>query len=592
MANTIPTVSGLDYTDVKGALRSYLRQQSTFRDYDWDASNISTLVGVLAYNQFLHSFYLNMVAIEAHLDSARLLDSAIAQAKSLGYTPQSPKSSHARLNLSIPVESTSGSFTIPKRTQFSAENSNGTFTFSTRSGTVYYSSTNTFTVSNLNVYEGSYIDDAYVYNSSNEAQKLLLQSNSADIDSLSVSVTTPAGDSSTTWKKAENLYGLDGTSNTYFLQGADGGRFEVVFGDGVFGRKPADGSIITLEYMTTEGSEGNGCETFVLDDDLGQENNTTIASPFIIETVSESAGGSTRENINSIKFRAPRHYQTQESAITTKDYEAIVLERFQDVGDCHTYGGETVSGSVQYGRAFVAVAGRGGTPVVEARKQEIKEFLESRSSMGMEAVMVSSENLYVRVTVVAHVDNSRLSVTLAQMATAVQEAISDYEDESLGKFKGHFLPSRVVENIHEVDDSILSVEITPKIVKIADLGLNESKAVTIELRNAIEKGVVSTDFTSATKRYRITDILESVDPDGTLYLLEVNPLLSSQKYSVIGSVDYDEGKIEISAIKISSFVTGTGLTFTTTPVSRNVYAKKNDVITIDYDNSSITAVTE
>jgi len=588
--STIQTLAGLDFNDAKAAIKTFLRSQSIFRDYDWDGSNMSVLVGALAYNQFLYNFYLNMVSSEGRLSSARLLDSVVATAKPLGYVPRSPRSAVASLDLSVPTTGAQ-SLTLPKNTQFSSQNANGTYTFCTRSSGVYYSSSNTFLVSNLEVFEGSYVTDAYVFDSTDELQRFTLESNSADTDSLSVSVATPSGSNVASWKLATNLYGLDETSNVYFVQGAEGGKFEVVFGDGVFGRRPDDGSVVTLEYMVTEGANGNGCDTFVMDDDLGQINGTTILSPFVIETTGVSAGGDERETVESIKFRAPRHYQTQEAAITASDYASMVLKNFSDVAGCFAYGGETVSGSVQYGRTFVAVVGRNGAPIIDARKEEIKAFLESRSGMNMEAVMISPETTYLGLNVSLHVDSSKLVGTLAQLEGAVSKALTKYNASSLGRFNKHFLDSRVTDVIQAVDAAIDSVELSTTISKLADMGLNEPKTVTLEFKNAIAKGVRSSHFTYLGKRYVLTDTLSSRSPNGALYKLEVNPLYSSDSYSTVGTINYSTGTIDVSTIEASSFVGDVGLRFFATPVADNVYAKKNEVLKIDLSRSVISSST-
>jgi len=582
-------VASLDFSDFKAALKTYMQTKSAFRDYNYDGANMSQQLDVLSFNTFQNAFYLNMVNSEMHLDSAQIRDSGVSRAKMLNYVPRSVRSSVAHLSLSVPTSDIS-TLTIPKGIQFTGTNANGTYSFVTRDTTVWPSASSTFTVDDLAVYEGAYLTESYVVDLRDETQRFLISNRGVDTESLTVSVTV-AGSNAVYWTPATNLYGLGPDSNIYFLQGAETDSYEVVFGDGVLGAAPVDGALVTISYIASSGADANGIDTFTMDSDLGTINGGLILSPFVVATTTASFGGAAMESLASIQRYAPRHFQTQESAITTSDYADIVREKFVDVYDASVYGGETVTGSVEYGRIFVAVVGLNGAAITQARQKEIKDTLEGMAAPGMTVVLVDPVDLYVEPTVVVHADREILSMSTSQLTAVVTATISAFNAEYLGRFKTAFRFSKFTGAIDDSDAAVISCEVTTTIKKIVSPELYLKQPIRLSLNNPISSGVRSSEFVSLGKRYVFTDTITDKNVTGTIYMLEVNPAYTSPVYTSIGTVDYSTGEISIGSVVVSGYGGIEGIAFRATPSGQDIYANRNDVIQIDMGATLITATT-
>ena len=267
-SNASLSLASLDFDTLKASLKTFLSSQSVFKDYDYEGSNMNVLLDVLSYNTFMNAFYLNMAVSEMFLDSAQLRSSVSSHAKDLNYTPRSARSAKAVVDFVIPT-SNAVMFTIPKGTSFTGKNINGNYTFTTDKTITLTSGNNTFTAANLEIFEGSYSQDSYVMNYSDVTQKFTLLNPNIDTTSMVVIVSENNGANTAEFLLAENLFGLSGSSNVYFMQTDIDGRYQILFGDGVLGRRPLDGAVITAEYRSCAGDIANGVDTFVAENDLG-----------------------------------------------------------------------------------------------------------------------------------------------------------------------------------------------------------------------------------------------------------------------------------------------------------------------------------
>lgn len=294
MANSSLTLSSLDFDTLKNNLKKFLSSQDIFKDYNFEGSNINVLLDVLSYNSYLNSFYLNMIASEMFLDSAQKYDSIVSHAKELNYVPRSASHSVADISFTLETKDLNNKLTIPKGTKFYGTNSNGTFNFVTDQISTYVSVNDTFSVANLLIKEGSYFQDSYIMNYDLENQRFLISNKNIDISSISVNVSENYGANVTEFQKVNTLYNLDTFSNVYFIQAAENNLYEITFGDGLFGRRPLNEALITVKYIITNGSDGNGVKAFSLSDDLGFLNGGT-ANPSTITVNRESQGGANQE---------------------------------------------------------------------------------------------------------------------------------------------------------------------------------------------------------------------------------------------------------------------------------------------------------
>lgn len=584
-SNSTINLATLDFDSLKSNLRSFLSSQSTFKDYDYAGSNMNVLLDVLSYNTYMNAFYLNMAVSEMFLDSAQLRSSVVSHAKMLNYTPRSSRSSKASVNVSIPVTNEIVTLTIPKGTSFSGRNVNGNYTFSTDKTMTLLSGNGTFTTSNLEIYEGSYSQEAFVVDHTQEVIKFPISSAAVDVTSMIVYVTENSGQDVSQFLLAENLYGLNANSNVYFLQTDIDGRYEILFGDNVFGRKPLNGALVNVEYRTSSGSDANGVDTFALEIDLGSINGTEIDNGLSVVTVQASINGANAESIESVRYNAPRHFQTQERAVTTQDYVDLILSNFQDVESVSAFGGEEVSdfGNVDYGKVYVSCSTYSGSKLTSLRKRDVENFLRPRAVLGITPVLIDPEYIYLTILSRVHVDFGATTLTADQIKTAVIQSIDIFNTNNLMVFDADFRMSALMSEIDSIDGSILSNETNAFMYKkFNELSPSVPTPLTVNYYNPIAPGsVISNQFYVSNGKYIYTDYIKGIDNSGgNLYRLEKTSTSTVDNYTLAGKIDYKRGIISIISSTYDSVPSG-GLRIFATPINQDIYSVHNNILEID-----------
>ena len=594
-ANNSISLVNLDFDTLKSTLKTYLKGQSLFQDYDFDGSNMSVLLDILSYNSYLNTFYLNMVASEMFLDSAQLRNSVISIAKSLNYTPRSSKSSKALLNLTF-AQSNLTSFEIPEGARFTGKNSNGSFTFVTNETLTLYPANNKFVATNVEVYEGSFIQDTFIYNSSIEAQRFILSNQAIDTDSLLVTVTEDGGQTSLSYKKATSLFGLIANTQAYFVQATEDTKYEIVFGDGVFGRKPKNGATVITSYRISSGSNSNKCTTFILDDNLGSYNGHGNAIVPAITVATAAFGGAEAETIEEIRYRAPRNYQTQERAVTADDFTTLVLQNYQDIKTCHVYGGETISGNPQFGKVFVAPATFTGEILSDIEKKDIEAFLSNKCTLGITPVVINPDYLYILVDTVCRYNTDQTELSPTDVQTIVKNKIKIFNTDELNDFDTEFRFSRFETLINDSHPSISSNKTEISLKKVLTPSLNTPIFMNLQFRNKIQPGTFySSEFISNGSRYIYTDYnpnlntfrvvkeATSVVIVNTAQVIYIKNITTPgfESFTSAGSIDYDNGTVTLNQISLSVVSTDNNISFTCKPTVTDVSSSKNDVLLID-----------
>jgi hypothetical protein len=603
-ANSSINLVNLDFDTLKSSLKSYLKSQPQFTDYNFDGSNMSVLLDILAYNTHMNAFYLNMVASEMFLDSAQLRNSVISKAKELNYVPRSFRSSRAVINVRFP-QSGLAVFQVPVATRFTGKTGNGSFTYVTNESETIYPSGGFFTA-NISVYEGFYNTESFIVDNSIESQRFVLTNDSIDTDSLQVLLSENNGQSNTIFTKADNLYGVRSNTAVYFLQATEDTRYELVFGDGTFGRRPLNDSTIIAAYRVTRGSDADGANEFTLDDNLGPVNGLGGFVNSTITVVSNSSGGANAESIESIRFNAPRNYQTQGRAITAADFRDLILNNYTEVKAVNVYGGETVNGSVEYGKVFVTPVTFTGAPLADFEKTDIENFLRARCTLGITPSVIDPDYLYVMVQTRVKYRENDTSSTPADIRNIVSAAIQDYDENELTDFDIEFELSRLDETINGSDSSIQSSETTCVMRKDANPELNTVSFIDVNYRNPIVPGSISTTrFISGGRIYQYTDLnplnstisvqqlaggkIQITNSSNVIYLKDVT-LPGYETYSVAGSIDYNNGVIALNKIEINGYTDVSSLRFFASPRNIDIKASGKDIIQIDLENLDITVV--
>ena len=570
-ANSSLNLTSLDFDTLKANFIQFLQNNSQFKDYNYTGSNINTMLDVLSYNTYLNAFYLNMIGSEGFLSSAQLRNSVVSKAKELNYVPKSSTSAVAVINVTFNTSGINSIMEIPANTQFVGKNANGTFFFTTDRNYTVTSTSNTYTFSGVNVYEGTYFTDSFVVNSSLTNQPFILSNQ--NVDSSSVKVTVTNAGNTQVYSPAASLANLNSNSMVFFTQEYTNGRYEIEFGDGVFGYYPLNGSVITATYRVTNADAGNGVNTLNISTDLGLVNGGTVSSANVT-VVSNSAGGSPPETIDSIKFRAPRSYQTQDRAVTVDDYRNLILTNFSDIEDVSIYGGEKVPNTVQYGTTFVVPSTFTGAPLSDLRKADVVNFLASKKIVSIKTQVIDPEYIYIVPTVDLSVNFNTTTFSPADYKTITANAIINFNTLNLQKFNTTFRHSALTNYINAADSSIVSNLLTATVYKLVNVSLNIAAPIKVSFHNAIQPGSISsTPFVlNDGNEYILTDYNPAVaytgvpGRDGSFSYYNNNPVIYLQQVSNLGtymqnyvpagSIDYTNGIISINNLNIFSLVNG------------------------------------
>ena len=589
-ANSSIVLSNLDFDTLKNTLKSYLRSQDRFKDYDFDGSNMSVLLDILSYNTFHNSFYLNMVGSEMFLDSAQLRDSVISHAKELNYVPRSFKSAQA--NVSITVISTDinkRSLVIPKGYTFTSRFGIRNFTFSTAENFVVSNYTInpdktqlTFTGENIPIYEGYYVSDSFTY-TYDAPQRFIISNKNVDISSISVTVLEDVGATTLVYNRAMSLFDINANSPVFFVQAAENDSYEIVFGDGVNGRRPKNNSVINVEYRISNGQLPNGCRDFTPDTTIDGETNITVTTNEI------ATGGSVSESIESIKYNAPRHFNTQERAITTEDYETLMKINFPEVNAVTAYGGENLD-PPQFGKVFVAVDLNELDRLPQVKIDQYYNFLKPRSPVSIDPVFVDPEYTYIQVKSIVNYNVNVTRLSSEDIKTITKSAILNYAELYLNNFNRIFRYSKMVQAIDTSQASIISNETDINVMKI--ITPETGTLLTFDVNFRIPLNII---YGSDGKGYSISSTVfnykgnKAVLKDDGISAIDVISATTGQFIETVGIINYETGQLQFSNFKIDSYV-GAGIKIYASPKNKDISTINNVILNIVEDDIEITAV--
>ena len=465
-------VTELDFNQIKDNLKNFLKQQSEFNDYDFDGSGLNILLDVLAYNTHYNAMNAHFSLNEAFLDSAQIRGNVVTRAKLLGYVPRSALSPRAVVNISVDVSGVSGekptSITLPRGTKLNTIVDGVEFQFAVLNTQQATLSGNIYTFSNVTIVEGSLRELKYRVDNDIENQKFQLSDKDADTSTLRVRVQETQGSTNfEVYSKFETLKGVDATSKVYFLQENPSGFFEVYFGDGVTGYKPINDNIITVDYVKTKGNESNGASVFTMVDQVGvaadfETSNPTLFTASTPTTVTAAAGGVEQETSESIRFNAPLTFISQDRAVTSQDYAAIIKKNFSNIDSIATWGGEDQA-TPDFGRAYVAIKPLLADKLTDDEKTEIKDsILKGKNVVSITPEIVDPSFTRLELDVAFKYNPNLTDRTSAELTTLVKDIISDFNFNNLNKFDGVFRHSQLTNQVDTADPAILNSSIRPR----------------------------------------------------------------------------------------------------------------------------------
>ena len=607
MANSSLTLTSLDFDTLKQNFKTYLSSQSVFKDYNFDGSNINVLLDVMSYNSYLNSFYLNMVASEMFMDSAQKYESVISHAKELNYVPKSARSAEAEITFTAEVKGISSPLYINRGAKFSGRNSNGFFTFITDTRQSFVSSNNTFQINNLKLYEGSYVTDSYLVDYSVENQRFLLSNKNIDTTSIVVNVIENNGSTNTVFSKADTLFGLDSLSSIYFLQGAENNKYEIVFGDGLFGRKPLNTSVVSVEYRITNGTDALGVDNFSLIQNIGSDNGGVLSITNLVVS-SNSSGGANQESIDSIKFSAPRYFATQQRAVATDDYSSLILSNFGGiVSDVNVYGGETLKTKL-YGRVLVCLKPKGALVAPNYVKDQISNYLLNYIGLPTRVLITDPDYLYINVDSTVQYNTTSTTKLSVDIQSSVRTSIKQFSSDNLEKFNSDFRYSKFVYAVDNADSSITSNSTDIKISKRLAPTLNYSTNYTLYFNNSteIEPAAAGYNPSKSARFYDEPEITSSpfsyVGNDGTVYdlcyyrddnfgILVIYKIVQNV-FTIIqdnaGTVDYANGIININNLTTSYY--GNYISIYMNPMDKDIIVSQDKILLIDLADVNVNVI--
>ena len=578
-ANTYLRVTEVDFADIKTNLKNYLRSQTQFNDYDFDGSNMSTLLDVLSYNTHYNAFYTNMLANEMFLDTAQQRDSVVSRAKELGYLTRSARGSSANVSITFAgVASNVSEFELPKNTSFTTSISNRTFTFVTPESNIIRNVGGAFTKA-ITITEGTPVTHEFTVSTATPV-KYIIPNENVDTRSIKVTVKESSTSSVTTiYTRATNIREVNNQSTVYYLQETHDKQYEILFGTGSLGKPVEDGNIVQVEYRVCHGTQTNGANTFSID----SISITPSYSGATLVVNSVARGGVEIESVDSIKFNAPRNFKIQNRAVVAKDFERIILNENTNLSSVVAFGGEEAVPAV-HGKVYIAIKPQGELIPTTTLKDEIKNSINSRTMLGIDPVIIDPTYLYVIPTITTYYDTLKSNVATSAIQALIRNSIVSYSTNNLEQFGQKLRYSRFVRELDNTDEAVLNNEAEFQMQKRFVPSTTSATLVELEFHNSVKvSSISSTSFTFNNFTAQLDD-----DGLGNIRIFRFNT--DKEKVFIdatAGTIDYTTGKLSMSSFLVSAF-DGIEIKVNADPVNKDIVPVREQIIII----SSADAIIE
>lgn len=570
-ANTALNVTGLNYDQIRNNLRDFISAKPEFADYDFQDSAIGTLLDLLAYNTYYNAFYTSMAASEAFIDSAQFYDSVVSRAKLVDYMPGSARGATANVRISFVAATANASLTsisIPKDTEFTSSINSISYTFVTpQAYTLTSNSTNGFS-GDIELVEGQPLTHRYLFTASNTEFVLP----NAGVDTRSISVTVTSSGNTVTYVPVTDILNVNSSSKVFYTHADRDLRYKISFGDDVLGDKPDYNSTVAISYRICNATRCNGANNFTASGSIGGQSIFTL-------TVNERAsGGANQEDIESIRFNAPKNYETQNRAVIASDYQRLILRDNKDLQAVSVWGGEDNDPPI-YGKVYASVKPYLGTLISPTRANKIKTDLRKYNVQSIDLEIVDPTFLYVVPTISVNMNVESTSKSASEVATLTAARIVTFEGNNLNRFDGRFRYSRFLNYLDEADRGITGSTGTVKLQKRFIPSLTIKNNYTFKFNQKIvnpklESAVSSTEFTLDGLSSFIDD-----DNDGNIRIYYMSGATKIYTNLKAGTVDYDTGKIVLTAFLPTTYV-GSYISITVNPATQNFTPIRNQILLI------------
>jgi len=604
--------SNVDFDEIKESIKDYLRANSNFTDYDFEGSNLSAIVDTLAYNTYISSYNANMITNEVFIDSATLRENVVSLARNIGYVPRSRKAAVADISFSVDASNTTAvTLTLKAGVVLTTADQFGgnSYTFTIPEDiTVPVTSTGVAFFTNIKVYEGTFINQTFTASSRNPNQRYILPN--AGIDADLIRVIVKDNESSTVkdkYSRFSSLFGVDASTMLFFLQEIENERYEIMFGDGVFGKKIEEPNFVEVSYIVSNGSEANGLSNFSYSGRLvGNDGQSVTSGVSLVFTNSPSSGGSAIESIESIKKYAPQIYASQNRAVTAADFEALVPRIYAEAESVSAYGGEELVPPA-YGKVFISVKPYNGVFLSRTVKENINRELRKYSCAGIITEILDLKYLYVETESTVYYDTSR-AASSAGIKNVVLDNLVKYSDSSqLNKFGARFKYSKYLGVVDNSESAITSNITTVFMRRDMEPSLNTFGEYEIcygnqfHIKNTNGYNIKSSGFfvSGISDCVYLGDLPNSDMKTGTVFLFKLaSPTQPVVVKRGIGIIDYIHGEIKLNPINIISTKLTRGvpgaevplIQISTSPFSNDVIGLQDLYLQLDTSNSVVTMI--
>ena len=596
--------TNLDFDQIKAEIKGYLRANSNFTDFDFEGSNFSVLIDTLAYNTYINAFNTNLAVNESFLDGATVRENVVSLARNIGYVPRSKSAAKAHVTFTVPTTTASKTLTLNAGLVAVGPFDNTSYQFSIPENVTATVKNNTAVFgtaeSPIEIYQGTVLTKQFLVNTAQD-QRFILDNPNIDASTIRTYVKgvndTGLGRE---FSKIDNILHINKASEVYLIQEITDERYELLFGDGYFGKKLENNSVITVRYIITDGESGNGPDVFDFQGNLTDENGirSTPSGSVPITTVQRAMNGGEIENVSSIKYFAPRLYSAQYRAVTSRDYEAIISSIYSNTESVAVVGGEELV-PPQFGTVQISIKPKNGSYISDFDKQNILNKLKKYSIAGINQKIIDLKVLHVELDSTIYFDTSKIS-NASDLKTRVTNALTLYsKDVDMNRFGGRFKYSKILQLIDRVDSAITSNITKVKIRRDMKALVNQFAQYELCFGNRFHVNpnglnIKSTGFTISGDK-SVVYLTDAPDADRKKGVISVVKVTGTGQRTVVvkdaGTVDYEKGEVILNTINITSTVEPNGIVEVQAfPDSNDVIGLKDLYLSLDVSNSRINTV--
>ena len=604
--------TNLNFDQIKESVKDYLRANSDFKDFDFEGSNMAIIIDILAYNSYITAFNSNMVANESFLDSATLRENVVSLARNIGYVPRSRKSAEAVVDFEYKFNGDSNTITLKKGLALVGAVNNTSYTFSIPEDVTVISpldsggvggnnSPRTGKFSGLTVYQGTLLTKKFIVNGSSD-QRFILDNSFIDLDSLRVEVRKSGSSGGLAFSRVDNIIEVTPVSNVFLIQEIKNETYELLFGDGLFGKKLEIGDVIDISYIVTDGKDGNEGKFFTFSGNMVNDAGTSIASTNNVQVIATQTArnGTDIEPIDSIRYFAPRMYSAQNRAVTPRDYEAIIQSIYPNTESVSVVGGEELD-PPEFGTVVLSIKPKNGTFLSDFTKQNILNKLKQYAIAGINQRIEDLKILYVELESFVYYNNS-ITDDQDQLKAEVITSLTEYgKSTNLNAFGGRFKYSDALKAIDGTNNAITSNITRLTIRRDLKPVFNAFTQYELCFGNAFHanpkgKNIKSTGFTIAGNPNTLyfTDLPHDDLKTGDIAVVQLTELSDDAPPVVLpsaGTVDYVKGEIMINTINITGTSRASGVVeIQAYPESNDIIGLKDIYLQLDMSNTKINIV--